>query len=98
MFAPRPEITTVIGVTTELPHESVDVRLTVVAPRVAAVPAAGLCVDVTVPHASFTVTSGTMFGSFDEAGNYVVGYPDPSEVTIVSLSAGHLPIFLFDDC
>ncbi len=43
-------------------------------------------------------SSGTMFGSFDEAGNYVIGYPDPSEVTIVSLSAGNLPIFLFDDC
>jgi hypothetical protein len=44
------------------------------------------------------LSSGTMFGSFDEAGNYVIGYPDPSEVTIVSLSAGNLPIFLFDDC
>lgn len=43
-------------------------------------------------------SSGTMFGSFDEAGNYVIGYPDPSEVTVGSMSAGNLPIYLFDDC
>lgn len=43
-------------------------------------------------------SSGTMFGSFDDAGNYVIDYPDPSEVTVLSMSAGNLPIFLFDDC
>jgi hypothetical protein len=43
-------------------------------------------------------SSGTMFGSFDDAGNYVIGSPDPSEVTVLSMSAGNLPIFLFDDC
>jgi hypothetical protein len=43
-------------------------------------------------------SSGEWFQSFDDAGNYVVGNPDPADVTVTSMSAGNLRIFLFGDC
>ena len=43
-------------------------------------------------------STGELFGGFDEAGNYVVGNPDPADVTVTSMSAGNLRIFLFGDC
>jgi len=43
-------------------------------------------------------SSGEWFQSFDDAGNYVVGNPDPADVTVTSMSAGNLRIFLYGDC
>ena len=43
-------------------------------------------------------STGEPFGSFDEAGNYVIGNPDPADVTVTSMSAGNLRLFLFGDC
>jgi hypothetical protein len=43
-------------------------------------------------------STGELFGSFDEAGNYVIGNPDPADVIVTSMSAGNLRLFLFGDC
>ena len=43
-------------------------------------------------------STGELFGGFDEAGNYVVGNPDPADVIVTSMSAGNLRIFLYGDC
>jgi hypothetical protein len=43
-------------------------------------------------------STGELFGGYDEAGNYVVGNPDPADVTVTFLSAGNLRIFLYGDC
>jgi hypothetical protein len=43
-------------------------------------------------------SSGTMFTTPDGSGGFTPGSPDPSEVTVVGLSAGDLRVSLFDDC
>ena len=49
-------------------------------------------VDVTL------ISAGELFGYFDEDGEYVFGDPAPTDVTVVRLTAGDRPLFLFDDC
>jgi hypothetical protein len=45
------------------------------------------------------VTSeGEPFESVDEAGNFVVGNPDPSDIVVQSMESGERPFFLFADC
>lgn len=43
-------------------------------------------------------SSGTMFTTPDGSGGFTAGSPDPSEVTVVGLSAGDLRVSLFGDC
>ena len=45
----------------------------------------------------FLISDGTPFLEF-VADEYVVNTPDLSEVTVLQLSAGEQPFFLFDDC
>jgi len=62
----------------------------------------GGCYSVGFSHASgvelVLLSSGEPFGSFDAVGNYVIGNPLPADVTVLSLNAGELPVFLFEDC
>lgn len=44
------------------------------------------------------LSSGEPFLYFDEEGNYVLQVPAPEDLTVLSLVAGDLPYFLFDDC
>lgn len=43
-------------------------------------------------------SSGDPFGSFDDAGNYVIAVPSPADVTIIAMQAGSTPNFLYGDC
>jgi hypothetical protein len=43
-------------------------------------------------------SSGTPFSEFDAAGNYLEHLPDQSDVTVVSMQTGDVPVFLFADC
>lgn len=43
-------------------------------------------------------SSGEQFLYFDTDGTAIFGDPDPSEVTVIELSAGQSPTFLFADC
>lgn len=43
-------------------------------------------------------SSGDPFGSFDDAGNYVIAVPSPADVTIIAMETGKTPIFLYGDC
>ena len=43
-------------------------------------------------------SSGDPFGSFDDAGNYVIQVPSPADVTIIAMETGKTPIFLYGDC
>lgn len=43
-------------------------------------------------------STGTPFAEFDESGNYVEHLPTPEEVTVMSLEAGDIPLFMYGDC
>ena len=43
-------------------------------------------------------SEGLPFGEFTDAGDYVSRIPDLADLTVVGLSAGDLPFFLFADC
>lgn len=44
------------------------------------------------------LSTGEPFGSFDTEGNYVIGNPAPADVTVLALSAGDVPFYLYEDC
>ena len=43
-------------------------------------------------------SSGAMFTATDSTGAFVIGEPDPADVTVVVLSAGDLRTFVYGDC
>lgn len=64
--------------------------------------AAGGCYSVgsgTIDDIRVTLeSSGDLFSSFDDAGNYITAVPSPADVTITRMETGKTPIFLFGDC
>lgn len=44
------------------------------------------------------LSTGDLFQYFDDDGDWVIGDPSPADVSVVNMSAGALPYFLFDDC
>lgn len=49
-------------------------------------------IDVTLSSA------GAPFAAPNEEGAFVPGDPDPADVTVIEMSAGELPVFVFADC
>jgi hypothetical protein len=43
-------------------------------------------------------SAGEPFLSFADDGSAIVGEPDPADVTVIEMSAGQSPIFVFADC
>lgn len=43
-------------------------------------------------------SSGTLFTTFDDLGNYIEAVPPANEVTILFMETGDVPVFLFGDC
>ena len=43
-------------------------------------------------------SSGEPFATFDADGNYVTSSPDPATVTVLTMTAGDVPYFLYEDC
>lgn len=44
------------------------------------------------------LSDGVEFTTFDAAGNYIENTPPPEQVSVTSMQAGDIPIFLFGDC
>ncbi len=43
-------------------------------------------------------SSGEPFATFDPDGNYVTNSPDPATVSVLTMTAGDVPYFLYEDC
>lgn len=46
----------------------------------------------------FVTSEGEPFEFVDDAGNFVQGSPDPSDIVVQSMESGDRPFFLFADC
>jgi len=44
------------------------------------------------------VSAGATFGSFDDAGNFVPGDPNPADVSVTGLDTGDYPFDTNADC
>ena len=44
------------------------------------------------------LSTGEPFATFDADGNYLTNTPDPATVTVLSMTAGEVPYFIYGDC